>query len=102
MKKLIVMAMVLVFCLVGSVQAETWVMDPGALATINAMLLDAGHGNLIAQSGTTTADLSYPKTSDSPTINDLICTDTKTNGMVRVRVTRRAPGHKITEVKVLK
>lgn len=102
MKKLIVMAMVMAFCLAGSVQAETWVMNPEALATINAMLLDAGHANLIAQSGTITADLSYPKRSTDPTINDLICIDSKTNGMVRVRVIRRHPGHKITEVKVLK
>ena len=99
MKKLIVMAMVLAFCLVGSAQAETWVLDPQALAIVNKMLLDSGHGNFIAQSGTTSADL---VDRNSPTYNDLICTDTKTNGMVRVRVTRRAPGHKITEVKVLK
>jgi len=101
MKKVVLM-LALVFYPAGSLWAATWVMNPEALAVINAMLLDAGHGNFIAQSGTITADLSYPKQSTDPTINDLICIDTKTNGMVRVRIIRNHPGYKITEVKEIK
>ena len=101
MKKLIVMAMILGFCMVGVGLAEMWtkVLDPSALTNINKDLIDAGHGNLIAQSGTFSAELSDK---NSPSYNDLICIDTKTNGMVRVRIIRERATYKITEIKIIK
>jgi hypothetical protein len=108
MKKVIV-ALVLILGIVGLVQAEQVksALDPLALSNVNEGLLDAGYGYLIAQSGTLTmdygsrelGDLSGPENAHY----DLICVDTKTNGLVRVRaniITR--PKWRLTNIKILK
>jgi glutaminase len=101
MKKIVIIALILVFGMVGLAQAEQVksALDPLALSNANQGLLDASYGYLIAQSGTLTMDT----TSLENAYFDLVCVDTKTNGLVRVRaniITR--PKWGLTNIKILK
>jgi hypothetical protein len=105
MKRLII-ALALLLCVAGLVQARQVksALDPVALANANQGLLDAGYAYLIAQSGTLTMDTTKrPGDPGASAYFDLICVDTKTNGLVRVRanIIPRPKWH-LTDIKILK
>ena len=107
MRKIVIVALIIVFGIVGLVQAEQVrsALNPVALSNANQGLLDAGYGYLIAQSGTLTMETTGNPLdpAGSGSYFDLICVDTKTNGLVRVRANIiTVPKWRLTNIKILK